>query len=337
MARCGTTVVSMNCMRALTLVVSSYFLFSVQAFAINGNFRTLIEAARNAQTTAEVSRNSNYSQPAIWEDDCNKQQLFHEAKIIGKDDRRGLTADEEKQTTGTGYFFESNDSNKNLFGNGVVVEDRSFIMTSAHLFVKDNDWLPEMKTNGKVDFSKAKYFSPVCGKEYEIEDLKVLTMDPEKYPHKDISLIKFKTPLCHAAKPNKIEALDDKDLESLKAAGAVYIAAYRGSVATNTKPNIAGRTESGRPSVGAQKTFKTIGYGKYVDEFYAHGSYKAITYTVDTEGGTSGAGLVANFDQPVVIGINHGPSNQKNLNVATLITPTIENWVKSSISQGKIQ
>lgn len=330
----------MKTMRALTLVVSSYFLFSVQAFAINGNFRTLMDSARNAQTAAEVAKNPTYSQPAIWTDDCNKQQLFHRTKVLGTDTRRQLIPEEEKQTTGTGYFFESNDKDKTLFGNGVVAEDRSYVLTAAHLFVKNNEWLAEMKSNGKVDFTKAKYFSPVCGKEYEIEDLKVLTMDPDSEPNKDIAFIKFRTPLCAASKPNKIEALNEKDLSSLKTRDAIYVAAYRSNpVPTNKnqRASTVSQPESGRPAVNTSKTVKHIAYGQVLGALYSNGTYKSISYSVDTEGGTSGAGLAANYDEPVVFGINRGGLNDHEANVATLITPAIEKWVKTSISLGKIQ
>lgn len=237
-------------------------------------------------------------------------QLIHLTKVIGRDDRRSPLPVEEKANIGLGVFIDAKDK-PFVIGSGLLVFNRTTVLTSAHLFSANEKWEEDVATRGALDLEKIQFLAPKCGTQHAVSRLVALTMDPERYPHKDVALVQLASPLCEQARPYVIESLNNKELGGLRVREAVYGAAY----------------------LRRSTTIKMlVGYGSLTnDNYYSFGGYRAVAVSVDTEQGQSGSPILANFDAPVVMGILHGTLNSSDTNLITMITPPLEEWIKSTI------
>lgn len=241
--------------------------------------------------------------------------LEHRAKVIGNDTRRALNQLEENATTSVGYFYESNDTTKQVFGNGVAI-NKKFILTAGHLFVEDGEWVPEMKVAGKIQFSRISFVLPVCRRTYQVKNISILTHNARLRPDKDLALVELASPICDGVKPGTLEALGSIDLADLKKNGSIFIPAFR--------------------NLGASKQpTKSVGYGEFVGDFYRgeEGGWASVTHTVDTEPGTSGAPIFNTFAELSIFAIVKGGADDNELNVAVMITPAVLQWVKKTVDE----
>ena len=268
LAMCGTRVVSMKCMRAVNLIISFSLFVSVEAFAGYGNFGTIVKTARDAQNAANVDQDPSHSQPAVWSGDCDGSGNIHKANLIAKnnlaDSRRRLNSQEQVEASGVGFFHGAG-SKGNFYGSGFAVENRNVLLTAAHNFAKDGEWLSYVKNpDGSLNVKGAQFYSDICKKSYPIKSIEVMTKNTTTDRDNDVGIVVLAEPLCEAAKPMPTQPVSDASLNNLLKRGEETKKPYISVVGFQWLERYENGASDSQTSTGGNSKEKK--FGKLIDD-----------------------------------------------------------------------
>lgn len=333
----------MKCMRTLTFVVSSFLLFSVQAFAGYGNFGTIVKAAQDSENIANISNDPSSTQSAVWNSDCNdKKTLLHQIVAIDGSELNDVQDEMEKKFfSGVGALVYIDATGKTISkGSAFVFRERGspdfFVGANAHEVYDKNNWTFGKKADGSPDPDNMYFYSDVCKQTYKAKpnSLKVGTKEVDINSRNQATQVRAKDWLVFklTEKPcDKMQAYEVVATPTAKATAYKNIQ-VAGLYSNGQKSQMAGvetnRAES--PQATNANTGKIKKLYSLCSAVGTEGSGKeSLVYhqCSTNKGGSGGPILVVGSDgKPKVIGIHRGvsdPSWSSNANEGVLITPEL--------------
>jgi len=221
----------------------------------------------------------------------------------GKDHRERCTGEQEAAYSGVGVFFGSGKisggETGTTFGTATAITSAKlnvppgrFVAINSHAFFDERGVaIFPLRGNLKLpDPSAYKFYSPPCGKTYQVRRVVFGTTDPEKEEHKDFAFAevadKDGKPLCAAARSMEIRVMPKGELDSMEDQNVLSTVGMYYPI------------DQGRPRTFRQEDMRC---------YYSHGTYGTrmdpprdalIVYhgTLDTEKSGSGGPLVFKGD-----------------------------------------
>lgn len=94
------------------------------------------------------------------------------------------------------------------YGTGSLVGRRDYVITAAHVFVRDGAW-KDRPLSGMF------FYSPTCNEKYPIEQVETGTKHPIKWKGLDFAFVRLARPACEAAAPFQVATLKEATLAHL--------------------------------------------------------------------------------------------------------------------------